>query len=466
MDTGQQQPAITATCSFYQYYLALIERPFFAVADQAAPGTGVCAFAYPRTDRNSQLLRLTPSLLDRVVQGGTCLPDDGQQWAVLAWVVYSLGVLFAIATFAVAKVITYRRASSVGRTLSIERQITPAQRQAAEGEGEGEGDEESGNPRRRRGSAGSAEARASSGSRAGAPAEAATGTAANEGGQTRASVSRLKAHVQALVAKLDFLARALAHHEDINAIANALLGQLEMAAQGGAPNGATPRASNGLSAEQIAGLPTARVAERFFDPDAASKDAGGNAEAETCPICLDVLEAGDEVRELPCEHIFHLECVDEWLAREATCPRCRHRADAPSSGRPSISGSARPSLVDRSSPRSSLGAAMPTVEAAQGSLPRAPTSSALRLSPLQPAPRTPLPSAPSRSRLSQEGDYGERSSSVDRDTAAASVASWLAVTSLEASPVHGAPGVLGDGRGDDLDYASEGGVRSEQRNES
>ena len=62
-------------------------------------------------------------------------------------------------------------------------------------------------------------------------------------------------------------------------------------------------------------------------------------------------------------------------------PRCRHRADAPSSGRPSISGSARPSLVDRSSPRSSLGAAMPTVEAAQGSLPRAPTSSALRLPP-------------------------------------------------------------------------------------
>ena len=77
------------------------------------------------------------------------------------------------------------------------------------------------------------------------------------------------------------------------------------------------------------------------------------------------------------------------------------------------------------------------------------TSSVPRLPPLQSVPQTRLSRSPSHSRLSQEGDF--RESPVGRETATASVASWLAITSPEVSPVHGARRVLGDVRSDHLD---------------
>ena len=43
----------------------------------------------------------------------------------------------------------------------------------------------------------------------------------------------------------------------------------------------------------------------------------------TCPVCLSDLTVGDEARHLPCNHMFHKACVDEWLKVNATCPVCR-----------------------------------------------------------------------------------------------------------------------------------------------
>lgn len=41
-------------------------------------------------------------------------------------------------------------------------------------------------------------------------------------------------------------------------------------------------------------------------------------------ICMDVFEAGDDVRSLPCLHRFHVACVDRWLTQHAaTCPVCK-----------------------------------------------------------------------------------------------------------------------------------------------
>ncbi|XP_069784483.1 E3 ubiquitin-protein ligase Arkadia-like [Narcine bancroftii] len=44
---------------------------------------------------------------------------------------------------------------------------------------------------------------------------------------------------------------------------------------------------------------------------------------EKCTICLSPLEEGEDVRRLPCMHLFHQICVDQWLATSKKCPICR-----------------------------------------------------------------------------------------------------------------------------------------------
>lgn len=48
----------------------------------------------------------------------------------------------------------------------------------------------------------------------------------------------------------------------------------------------------------------------------------------TCPICLDDFVGGEtEVRELPCKHIFHPECIDLFLRDNSSlCPMCKKSA--------------------------------------------------------------------------------------------------------------------------------------------
>ncbi|CAN6830605.1 unnamed protein product [Brassica oleracea] len=43
-----------------------------------------------------------------------------------------------------------------------------------------------------------------------------------------------------------------------------------------------------------------------------------------CAVCLALLEENDTARMLPnCKHVFHVTCVDTWLATHSTCPICR-----------------------------------------------------------------------------------------------------------------------------------------------
>ncbi|XP_069483020.1 E3 ubiquitin-protein ligase ARK2C isoform X6 [Ambystoma mexicanum] len=44
---------------------------------------------------------------------------------------------------------------------------------------------------------------------------------------------------------------------------------------------------------------------------------------EKCTICLSMLEDGEDVRRLPCMHLFHQICVDQWLGTSKKCPICR-----------------------------------------------------------------------------------------------------------------------------------------------
>ncbi|GMH77018.1 hypothetical protein TrST_g5403 [Triparma strigata] len=56
---------------------------------------------------------------------------------------------------------------------------------------------------------------------------------------------------------------------------------------------------------------------------AAVLDESEPEEAETCSICLSDFTEGENIRKLPCGHIFHPECVDVWLKRNCSCPACR-----------------------------------------------------------------------------------------------------------------------------------------------
>jgi len=56
--------------------------------------------------------------------------------------------------------------------------------------------------------------------------------------------------------------------------------------------------------------------------------SGGDGEEEEdegdkCTICLCEMEDGEDVRRLPCWHLFHIQCVDRWLGLNKMCPICR-----------------------------------------------------------------------------------------------------------------------------------------------
>lgn len=46
-------------------------------------------------------------------------------------------------------------------------------------------------------------------------------------------------------------------------------------------------------------------------------------EGEKCTICLSLFEIENDVRRLPCMHLFHMDCVDRWLITNKHCPICR-----------------------------------------------------------------------------------------------------------------------------------------------
>jgi hypothetical protein len=64
--------------------------------------------------------------------------------------------------------------------------------------------------------------------------------------------------------------------------------------------------------EDIAALPTEEL---------QSLDKVGNQ--KTCLVCTEQFAVGDNVKFLPCGHLFHQDCADQWLRVSFSCPTCR-----------------------------------------------------------------------------------------------------------------------------------------------
>jgi len=58
-------------------------------------------------------------------------------------------------------------------------------------------------------------------------------------------------------------------------------------------------------------------------PKLQSRPQPAAEEELTCPVCICEFEEGEQVRVLSCNHSFHCQCIDVWMAEQGTCPMCR-----------------------------------------------------------------------------------------------------------------------------------------------
>lgn len=97
--------------------------------------------------------------------------------------------------------------------------------------------------------------------------------------------------------------------------------------------------TRGATAETINALPTYKFKSKkngnLNDQDNSGGTEGGvlaagtekermiSGEDAVCCICLAKYVDDDELRELICSHVFHVDCVDKWLKINASCPLCK-----------------------------------------------------------------------------------------------------------------------------------------------
>ncbi|KAL4218841.1 E3 ubiquitin-protein ligase rnf6 [Mactra antiquata] len=58
----------------------------------------------------------------------------------------------------------------------------------------------------------------------------------------------------------------------------------------------------------------------------ATKTKNNDDNTFDCSVCLSEFKSGEKLKSLPCLHNYHVDCIDEWLKRNAVCPVCRRSA--------------------------------------------------------------------------------------------------------------------------------------------
>ncbi|KAM0901008.1 hypothetical protein ACQ4PT_020266 [Festuca glaucescens] len=111
------------------------------------------------------------------------------------------------------------------------------------------------------------------------------------------------------------------------------------------------------------GTPPAAKAAVAALPDvavsAAMMAADGGAQ---CAVCMDDFQLGAAAKQLPCNHVFHKDCILPWLELHSSCPVCRHElptddpdydnrqafaSAAPAAAAPASPGAPSPRVMER-----------------------------------------------------------------------------------------------------------------------
>ncbi|XVE89719.1 hypothetical protein DITRI_Ditri20bG0018200 [Diplodiscus trichospermus] len=107
-------------------------------------------------------------------------------------------------------------------------------------------------------------------------------------------------------------------------------------------DGRSRRGTRGLEASVIETFPT-----MVYSEVKVHKIGKGALE---CAVCLNEFEDDETLRLIPkCDHVFHPECIDAWLASHTTCPVCRANL-SPQPGDPV----SQPTVLDNTAAESDL----------------------------------------------------------------------------------------------------------------
>ena len=69
--------------------------------------------------------------------------------------------------------------------------------------------------------------------------------------------------------------------------------------------------NKGLSKDKINKIPLKPFRKALFEDNS------------NCIICMEMFNENELVKQLPCGHIFHGECIDQWLGEQKNCPFCK-----------------------------------------------------------------------------------------------------------------------------------------------
>ncbi|KAJ1400144.1 Zinc finger, RING-type [Sesbania bispinosa] len=59
-------------------------------------------------------------------------------------------------------------------------------------------------------------------------------------------------------------------------------------------------------------------------PNVTVDDELLNSELNQCAVCQDEFEKGSQVKQMPCKHVYHDDCLLPWLQLHNSCPVCRY----------------------------------------------------------------------------------------------------------------------------------------------